>query len=285
MRTIPRFQPLEDVLLRGWPAPGQADPLVVRHAEVHRRVFEETSDGAVLSVLLRMYDGDVRRVGLTPAVHHELVRDQLATGRVAQEATAIYLAIKRHPPDEQPLLLSLLDSSFERYYEVLAEVLDEVCGASRLQRLVAWSAARLAFGSRFGLRLVAELADTSPEQGADQGLALTPEPSEQPDARLQRLLEVVSATDALDELLGQRHPHACARVGLPAWDLHDEHAWQRLEGHPPEVVELVEQELGQALRKWWVEAADLPVLTADEQRALRQDLATLGAALELPIAI
>ena len=159
-----------------------------------------------MGLLLRMYGRELAPLGVSPVRHHEILRALLATSRTAQQATATYLSIKRHAADEQPGVLMALSEDHEAYYDVLADVLDERLGASVVQHLVAWNAAIVAFSSRYMARFLSGLQD---------GEDLAPQPDEQPDARLQRVLDQIDAhAAALDGWLAERHAGICSRVAL-----------------------------------------------------------------------
>lgn len=224
----------------------------------------DTSDGFVFALLAGLYGRDLDVLGLTSKRHHKIV-SALATAReVSQPAAAVYLAVKRVPLEEQPAVLSRLDPSQESLFDVFADVLDEVFDASQLQRLVALHAGRLAFSSPHGSRLL---------EGVGTPADLAPTDAERPDARLQRMLDAVAdTTGSLMDVLGRRHAAVTARVGLPAWDLHDEHAWRRNQASTPDAVALVETELAQVLRPWLVQASDLPCLLEPERERLQERL-------------
>lgn len=219
-------------------------------------VLRETADVLVLELMSAAMGRDLSSRGLPPWRHESLVGGLLATREVADRATRLYLEVKRHPAAEQPAVLTRLDPSGEQLFDVYADVLDELCGGAPLQHLVAGGVARVAFSSRFAARLVRDAAE-----GGDLALAA----EEQPDARLQRVLESMeSATTPLDDVLGPRMAQVAARVGLPPWDLHDEHAWFHHQGLHAEAVAVVEAELAQVVRPWLVHVADLPCLVGEE---------------------
>lgn len=230
----------------------------------------DTADGLVFEVLSGLYGRDLTAIGLTPRRHHQVVSGLAASRAIGQPAAAVYLAVKQLLSDEQPALLSRLDERQEALFDVFADVLDEVLGAAQLQRLVALHTARLAFSSRYLVRLLHDA-------GSEEDLA--PREDEQPDARLRRMLGgIADATTSLEEVLGRRHAAVTARVGLPAWDLQDEHAWREHQASTPEAVARVEGELVAVLRPWLVHIADLECLVKEERMVAETRLRAWGTA-------
>lgn len=234
-----------------------------------RVVVSDTADGFVLRLLAGLGGHDLGALGVSPVTHQQLVTSLAESRAACHSGAGIYLAVKAVPAAEQPALLSGLAPGDEGHFDLFADVLDEVCGASQLQRLVALHAARLAFSSPLAERL-AEAADAP----SDLEDVLPLDSLERPDIRIRRLLDgVVDSPAPLADVLARRHQVVAAQVGVPAWDLNDEPSWRRNQAAHPEAVKVVEAELAHVLRPWLVHASDLPCLLDDALAEVRDRLA------------
>jgi hypothetical protein len=161
------------------------DPVVAYHEGVHQSIFIGTADGQVLSSLLQLL-GLKREWGMTlPASVAPLAELLMNNSRLAHEAAATYLAIKRFSPGPGDKAYERLPAKYKEYFYTLADVVDERFDKKRVRCVMAEGIWHTVFDSHYQARLVDSGLEWAPD----------PRPEELPDERLKRLLDALRHSD------------------------------------------------------------------------------------------
>ncbi len=161
------------------------DPVVAYHERVHECIFVSTPDGQVLSALLQLRENAKRGGRALPPAVALLTKRLSDNSRLAHEAAATYLAIKRFSPGPGDSTYKRLPAKYHGYYHTLADVIDARFEGNRLQRLLAEGIWMIAFQSLYQARLADAGLDRPPD----------PRPEELPDERLGRLVDALPRSD------------------------------------------------------------------------------------------
>ncbi len=235
------------------------DPGVVHHESSHGRIFINTLDGQLLSILnLILRSGDLD--GGLQAKVESLVDRIVETSLFAHEACATYLGVKTLPASETEAEVEGLGPEYRRYYEWLASSIDPYWKGTYVQHLIGWNVAVLTFSSY----LVDEVL------ASPIGAAIELTESLRGNDRLAVVLtgfEQAFRAGEFDDFASIARTVA-AEHGHGEWDLESDECWEKF----PEIGTEIEIAVSRRTREWARSALELPFFPDDRIQSTMTEL-------------
>jgi hypothetical protein len=228
------------------------DPLVVFHERVHARIFQETADGFLHGVFLRLSKESTS--GRAAKKFRHLSKVMFKRSRFAHEAAATYLGIKSLSTEEQRILaIQALPDEYKQYYRYLADFLDGQAHSTYFQYVLGNAITQAAFSST----AIKVFVDSNFEL---EGLGTQ---MYRPTARMRFIMAAIDGKQELwiQDVLRDVTKKA-SQLNLPLWNLDSENEWINIGERSH--VSRVEALLGITSYEWLIHNHVIPILEERE---------------------
>jgi|GEM_PF-5528427 len=233
------------------------NPVVAHHEAIHERIFASSTDGVVLSSLMRLTLSDENSDSVIPHVLSLITQTLLDASRLAHEAAATYLAIRAFSPGLGDEVYERLPPQYLDYFEAMSESVERHFRGTFLQSSMAVEIWSVSFSSTYAKKILATGFDHAPLPGKD----------DLPDTRFLKITKMLKHRDPaeLRSIVFEAATTTCRNEGHKPWDFEDDEGWRANIRQDSSINEKIEAAISAVTRPWLQQQAALPCVLDREE--------------------